>query len=391
MDLPVDEAQPVPRWPPVGRAALDVFTAAVRSLEDHHAGGRLGETLADPDLVVCCGSELIERYRRLERFELGPDSGWRRRAVEALLAMLHETLDEPRWTFPARDVAAPAEPDLDEEPWAGDVAASSTHGEVRLRLDQVVALRFWRVGFAFDQVDIAAMLELDVHEAHVRRFVTDLGDLAVIQQRLSGHERTGDIQVVADRASRGFEQLLVDILNEHEPVARRARLEEDFCEKTDLRVRVHGLGRKHGARVQATRIVKFALHSAKLDEIRRKDELVILGPWSLAEALSPGGAADLSPAEAEAFWRSFPDRPETVVELAARLREVFDQAVAAVPTDPRGPMAAVPEGLRRYLRAYVASEARRSTSELRRREAEERAAAQAEAPIAEPTPAPTEG
>jgi len=76
----------------------------------------------------------------------------------------------------------------------------------------------------------------------------------------------------------------------------------------------------------------------------------------------------LSPADLDHFWSSFSRPPMTVDEMAAGIKRIFRKAMDRGDEDPRGPIAFVPEPLRRLVVAYVTAEAYRSTSELRERE-----------------------
>jgi len=72
------------------------------------------------------------------------------------------------------------------------------------------------------------------------------------------------------------------------------------------------------------------------------------------------------------FWGigfTFADEEVADVVLAVAIRQRFRDAIAARLDHPLGPMAAVPESLRRLVCAYVTAETFRSTEQLREREA----------------------
>ena len=166
--------------------------------------------------------------------------------------------------------------------------------------------------------------------------------------------------------SRQFEQLMIDILNEGRPCARRAPLVEDVLEKTDIRYRHPSIKRRSGARIQVTRTIDQQFHQDKVQHIRRVEEFVVLSPRALAAALDSPEAKIWMPQESvDSFWRSV--RPARVDYLAAHLLSLFMSAIAKAGQSPHGPAASVPEALRECVRAYVLHESRRSTSAMRSR------------------------
>jgi len=180
------------------------------------------------------------------------------------------------------------------------------------------------------------------------------------------------VRIVPPYEGRGFEQLMIDVLNEHYPCARHAPLYEDFFEKTDLRLHVRGLRRRRGARAQVTRTVDPEQHAAKLGQIHNVDEFVILSPLALARAFQAPDASGLEPEDRALFWQCFPEQPTTEIELAAALRDVLVAAMAKPASGPRGPMAAVPEPIRLLIQAHAQSDAFAATKRLRKRLAKQR-------------------
>src|SRR5690606_13045844 len=175
---------------------------------------------------------------------------------------------------------------------------------------------------------------------------------------------------VPSHADRRFEQLMLDVLDENFQRARPAPLVEDFCQKTDLRVRYPGLDRRRGARVQIKSTANPALHEERLATIRRRDTLVILSPVPLAEFIdeqqrTPAADRLLSAAELRSFWSCLASQPLAIDELAYAIRAVLFDALAHAGDDPRGPMAAVPAALRLVIRTYVRDRAFRTTRALR--------------------------
>jgi hypothetical protein len=242
---------------------------------------------------------------------------------------------------------------------------------VSLRLDQVLAARSWGLGFFFNDMeetdrvtDLRARLALE----HLAR---DLLDLSRMLPRLLRGKPGQYPPLVPPRFSRAAEQLIVDIVNEHEANASLSRLCEDYLQKTDLRVRFPGLQRRRGARVQVTLGPSQAHHQQKLDTIRNPDHFVILSPWSLATAIphfgsqATGQQVPMDHDLVQRFWRSLSGQPASLESLSYTIRGILHTAIHSPIEDPRGPLGLVPEAVRELIRTWVKHEAFRSTQAMR--------------------------
>jgi hypothetical protein len=394
--------------------------SAIIALEAAWEEGRIDSALADPEIARTAGQDILASYRRLKRYRHPQTTAFRRNSVHALLEPVKELLYPPQTWFPARALTSTAGPDPPEATTTGPdpleatttrpdppeatttrpdpqetwwhgcplplpkiqlVRTEGPDGELTLHINQVIAARAWGLGFEFDdQAAADSVATMLVHLA-LHRVATDLRDLEDIELWLERRLRRqaaeaggdtqdcADIHIVPDIPGRRFEQLMLDILNEREPIARRAPLFEDFVEKTDIRVQVPGLNRRRGARIQVTQMTFQERLEEKLSRIRRVNEFIILSPSSLADALDhEEGTELLSPSDLADFWSCFPRPPMTVEELARSLKRLLLSTMGHAAEDPRGPMARVPEPLRRLVGAFVAAEAFRTTSELRARE-----------------------
>ncbi len=406
--------------------------AAIIALEAAYEEGDLESALEDPEYASVLGGEIMASYRRLLRVRDPRATPFRRNSIHALLEPVKELLSDPRRWFAAQDAtpadpiaagdqAAPevqppptvvepaaadrdAPPDGDIEPgtaetdqnevlhasaadngpdWWEITSTSPSHirlvrtlaptGEVTLRIDQTIAVRAWGIGFDFDDPPAADAVATMLARLAIHRVAMDLHGLEDIERWLKRHPEaeaaSEAIHIVPDILGRRFEQLMLDILNEHQPIARRAPLVEDFIEKTDLRVQVPDLNRRRGARIQVTQTTFPERLEQKLSRIRNVKEFIILSPRSLADALDhEEGMELLSPSALDHFWSCFSRPPMTVEELAGGIKRIFRKAMDRADEDPRGPLAFVPESLRQLVVAYVTAEAYRSTTELRERE-----------------------
>jgi len=383
-DMPIVQAWELERY-------YRSLKSAILTLEGAWADGNLGTQVQDPELLKVVGPEIGAIYGQVARSRRQGPTPFRRNSIHAILEPVKELLSEPQRAFratkleliPPRSDSPAAEPDADpaaelDAPLATSplkaIAVETPTGPIRLPIAQVAAVRTWGIGFEFDEPEVADAVAQTLVDLTLHRMAVDLRDVVDIERWLRRRPAAAPapaelVHIVPDAGGRLFEQLMLDLLNEEQLVARRAPLSEDFIEKTDLRVHLPRLNRRRGARVQVTQTIFQDRLEQKLARIPRVNEFVILSPRSLAEALDrEAGTEWLSPAELEQFWAMFPRPPIDVEEMAQGLRQLFAAAMAQPTADPRGPLALVPEPLRRLVRSFVAAEAYRATSELRERE-----------------------
>jgi len=231
----------------------------------------------------------------------------------------------------------------------------------------VAALRYWGIGFSIEDHAIAKQIDQGIARVVFGRLASDLGCIDKIERWLQrkGHQ-TSYVEILSDRVGRHYEQLMRDILNEEEMIARRAKLYEDFAEKTDLRVRLADVPRRHGAGVQVTKVLNRERVEQKLASIRRIGEVIILSPTALARAVTD--PAILEPEEQKQLLGCLPNTIINSVELAVALKKIFIRAIESAGKDSRGPVAFVPDEVRVLVRRYVKYAAIRTTAELRERE-----------------------
>jgi hypothetical protein len=394
-------------WPAIGAWELEDFfrrlRATVLDLESANRGHRLAERLAEPEVRRAVGPEVIQGYERLLRERSDRLEGLRLDAVHALLDQARREIFEIREYATARVLADGAGEDGGET----DDAASSfdaddadggcladprgmkgaiLHGDVvaarlgngpeeYLRLDEVLAARFWGVGFVFDDPARTDFVAGEIARQTASRLGRDLRHLQKVLLRFRPQNPEQVLRMVPKPEERGFEQLMLDVLNEERPCARAAPLSEDFLEKTDLRVRYPGLERKRGGRVQVTQITDDALHRGKLERIRYVHQFVVLSPLTLASFVDgelhrkDEGPRVLEHFDLDAFWHCLPDQPTDLAALAASIKRLLIGALRAPIKSPRGPLAQVPWALRNVIRLYVKHDVFRATSALRADEA----------------------
>lgn len=344
----------------------------MRDLERAWERGELGRLLEREGDRSDWHPPVVASYRRLLRRPTLQPVAYRERGISTLLEQARRELFETPHLFEAR--VAGFSRGRDEPPGTLEtrefgrldaIAARSPRGEVLLRLDQVIAVRTWGIGFTFDDPETSDQLTTAVAHSVVNELAYALVGLEKVQHRLQGRTLSPDLHVIPPAEGRLFEQLVTDILNEHYLLARHAPLYEDFFEKTDLRLHVRGLVRRRGARAQVTRIADAEQHAAKLAQINNRDEFVILSPRSLAEALETPSTYGLSREDVALFWQLFPTQPTTDDELSSAIRALMLAAIERPTAGPRGPMTAVPEPLRLLIQSYASAEATRATDRLR--------------------------
>lgn len=351
------------RWPFCGAWDMTglyrTLRATVLELENAFEAGTLARRLEDPGLSRVLGPDLFAVYADLSVGRPSHDPVRRRQAVLTLLRQLcDEVFSVETWGEVRGPLRVGAEP----------METVLVHGTPILqRLDQVAARRFWGLGFVHEaDVDATDSLARRSVRRGVVRFARDLRDVG----RILRNPPPGVGIRIPSHEDRRFEQLLLDILVEDELCAHAARLIEDFCQKTDLRIRYPDLDRERGARVQIKSTANPAIHEERLSGIRRRETLVILTPLTLAEFVDEQVRAApservLSPTDLRAFWDQLGEEPVELVELGYAIRAVLFRAIRSEFVDARGPMAAVPAALRHVIRVFVRERAFQSSSALR--------------------------
>lgn len=362
-------------WRAIGPWELDDFFRQIRTavleLEDAYSQGRLTEALEPSSLIPQVGREIYTTYRLLETAPPRKLAHLRLDAVRSMLSLLREEifelehhadarLEDPEANLSRCTAVAFTEPRI--------FARLAAFPEERLRLDQVLSARFWGLGFSFEDPSTATNLAHLVAHACLNELSRGLRELDQVLGRFQPQDPDPQLHIVPSPAQRRFERLMLDILNEVQRCARVAPLEEDFLEKTDLRVQYPELNRKRGARVQVTQIDDEARHREKTSRIWRQGELVVLSPLTLAKFILEEATGILPEDLLKAFWSSLPDRPHPIPALAATLKRSLLRALSSPLQSPLGPLVHVPPSLRAIIRAFVRHQAFASTHVLRTRE-----------------------
>jgi hypothetical protein len=343
------------------------------SLESAYRAGTLTPLMPDRPPAIAGLERLMAMYGNAAGDGQGSSGRQIRPTLfDEVLNRFKVNLRPPMRWFPAADVVITtgrkrAEA-ITEEPATPIVRHLRIEGptsEVQVRVDQLIASRRWGIGFTIPNPEADKLVSHVLVDSAVNKLGTGLQDVFRIET--IWHPSQGKpVGFVNTPNGTQFEHLMLDILNENQQVAQTARLYEDFMEKTDIRVRVPQLQRRHGARVQVTQISRPQLHIRKLSTIHKVEELVILSPLSLAK---------------EAVESKYPlpfldecsaCRPESIPIAAEAIKAVLLGAIENATKHPLGPMAAVPQELRCLIRDFVNAEAHRSTEELRRREEQAR-------------------
>jgi hypothetical protein len=337
---------------------LQSVSCLISQLEEARASGILGSIL---DQIENGGStgQIVALYRKFvdQRFL---KSRFRAQHVRIIIREAMWPLRKPEIIFPGtlgkrqrvnRDTGGL----LDK--W--DITQLESSGLV-LRPDQVLSARYWGIGFDLDSEENNYLLEEYLLGSSVSHLVLMLRDLELVepQFRRSHYE---NVHILPSRASADFEQLFIDVLNEHACKARHAPLLEDLLEKTDLRVHVQGVHRKRGARVQVTATIDPLLYQSKLATIDRLEEIVVLSPASIARFVKDTGK-ELVPSTIHDSGTAL------LKEQAIKIRKSLFAALERRHKSPLGPFVSVPEDLRTVIREFIDLEAARSTDALRDRE-----------------------
>ena len=380
-------------WPQIEAWGLDDFfrelRAQVLELEDAYHRRELAGRVADDGLEETLGRDVFETYRRLADQRPAREDALRQETVHALLDQAREEIFSIRQWCDARVVhtesvmrVPPGGGEATESRAIATIGARLGRGrEEYMRLDQVISARFWGIGFNFDDVDVTNEVARLIAARTAARLARDLRHLRKVLCRFRPTEDVQHLRLVPKPEERGFEQLMLDILNEERRCARPAPLSEDFLEKTDLRVRYPGLDRRRGGRVQVTQITDVDRHAEKTAKIRRLEQFTILSPLTLARFINrqvhvdEDDARTLHHFDLDSFWRCLPNQPTDIDQLAYTVKRLLLDPLRSPRRNPRGPVAAVPWALKQIIRIYVRGDTFRATRVLReseRRRREER-------------------
>jgi hypothetical protein len=329
----------------------------ISQLEEARASGTLGSILdqieygGSTDQIVALYREFVDQPFLKSRF--------RAEHVRTIIREAMWPLRKPRVIFPGtlrkcQRVNRDTGELLDE--W--DIVQLESSGLV-LRPDQALSAHYWGIKFDLDSDENNYLLEEYVLGSSVNQLVHMLRDLELVESHFRG-KHYENVHILPSRGGADFEQLLIDVLNEHDCNAHHAPLREDLLQKTDLRVRVKSVHRRRGARVQVTTTIDPLLYQSKLATIDRLEEIVVLSPASIAQFVNDTGK-ELGP--------SFHDSGTALLkEQAIEIQESLFASLERRHKSPLGPMVSVPENLRTVIREFIELEAARSTDALRDRE-----------------------
>jgi hypothetical protein len=372
IQIPVEEPSGE-TWPAIGQLNVPricrEISESIVELEDAFKQGKLTTQLTSGCEKVL-GPELHSHYAKLVGKLPGPLQHLREEAVRSLLAQLETDL------IPSQIAHAEPRYEADgsmRESGPFQIADANFDGvsTTTLRVDQMLDVRFWGIGFKFEKPEDGDFFDRRRVRTSARRLASDLRDLEKVLVRLRPETLGESFQILS--GNERFERLILDILNEDAPHARLAPLIEDVLEKTDLRVQYPRLNRRQGARVQITSMIDPELHERKIGSIKRVEELVFLSPLSLAEfVISLHGKS--APATGGQYfklsllWACLGMKSLDAPRLASKLNHILFRALKETPESPLGPMVRVPLPVRQLIRHFVKWHAFESTNKLRARE-----------------------
>ncbi len=205
----------------------------------HSKQGSLSSRLTSGCFEQVIGPLLYETYGKLAESAPGPLHHLRVDAVRALLAQLQNDLvptqvAHAELRMPPEGDSWAAKPGTESPPRlcfklvnaSFDGASSAT-----LRFDQMLDVRFWRIGFTFATRDLCDAFAQKVVRSATRRLASDLLGLQRILERFSPTTLTKELRIVHYPRERRFEHLILDILNEDDRHARVAPLIEDSSKR----------------------------------------------------------------------------------------------------------------------------------------------------------------
>lgn len=226
---------------------------------------------------------------------------------------------------------------------------------IGVRLDQAIRVGVWGISLLPADSRSAAKLATSMFHSALYRLAEGIGCIGKICRAVAA-QRVHPEAIRWQPATTGtyFEHLLVDVLNEDHPRARRATLFEDLFEWTDLRVHYPDLPRRRGARVQ----VKFtpSLLAEAVPPGRNVETHVILSPARLATYVEGVCTGTFDGSLPPGFWDELGADPADATELGEVLFQRFNMALTEPDRHPLGPVAGIPPSLRALVRQYTWTE-----------------------------------
>jgi hypothetical protein len=330
----------------------------IPQLEEARTAGTLGSLLThiekdrSTDEIVALYKKFVDKPFITSRFRAEHVQAITRKAVQ----LIRDPVIIFRGTLHKQQVV---DQDTDK-PLDRWVISTVEPGGLVLRRDQARSARYWGIGFDLNSDGNNNLLEEYLLQSSVCELVSMLRDLEIVEPQFRMKKYESSHILPSGRAA-DFEQLLIDILNEHGLKARHAPLVEDLLEKTDVRVHLESVHRRRGARVQVTAASDPLAYQSKLAMINRLEEIIILSPASIARFASDTG---------KEVGVSTSHRSATALlnEQAIAIRDSLFAALNRRQKSPLGPLASVPNDLRTVIREFIELEAIRSTDALRERE-----------------------
>lgn len=224
----------------------------------------------------------------------------------------------------------------------------------------------WGVGFELETPELTSLLIFNLVTLARSKFSTSLRSLRHIQA--TGRNFRSFKKLDRSEALPGFmfERLIAGVLNLEGLSARRAPLREDILQQTDIRVRVPGLERQRGERLQVSTAISAHAHQRKQASIRADGEIPVVSPFAIAQGIHRFESLwqDFNWRE---LWGSLPKLPADIEECSRLLGQVFREACASSSRDPRGAPGRVPSILRLFMCRFVTAICHESHRVLRER------------------------
>jgi hypothetical protein len=374
-DTPVENGRSLPRAPLKTEADLEKLKTLtvdfIRRSENNLKRRQLQTSESDlllPQPILAFYQNLPPNYeptklrtlfidRALEVFERMLSDCTRRIKVETLWHLVDASSKK---NFIIRPTPAGA-----FSPVVPQRACFVTHDDFVLLEHQILAARRWGIGFSFsggdEENEIAYYVE-GLWQNAIRALSSQVTGITSIERQLSKSAKWAAAEAPKSDIGFLFEEVICDILNERAIYAQRAKLVEDILECTDLRVRLPGLSRSSGARVQISLSNTDAKLAVKRSNIPLSNEVVVLSPVSLAEYACKSSEGQSAVREALHADDSSPSG------LAKAIARHFSEILRANSVHPWGPAGHVSRTIRALVQEFVKVESERTTQELRERE-----------------------
>ncbi|MCB0328987.1 MAG: hypothetical protein KDD70_04975 [Bdellovibrionales bacterium] len=332
---------------------LESIEGIVQQLENASRAGHLAHFVNTLEPYTQEENRIVDAYRE-GALSRSPGKGdFRIHNFTAALRRFHQAVPTAGKSFEVPFVS------WDKESATSNMVVVEGDRTVSLTAEQAIAASKWGIKFRFANEEDQSRFNTRLLAKALDGLIGDLQGIARIDVYFSRKKSAPRALLGEARAGARFEDLILDILREHEPLASRASIDQDVIQKTDLRIHAEGVANGKGCRAQVKYIADPKVHARELAAFRLPEEYVIISPITIADGIASAANFDPKSRRFHALDQALPEQNllGNSRALGYALQGLFRQALQEPTLDPRGPAFLLPTDLRDFIRSYVSEAA----------------------------------